>query len=402
MKSELVYMDSKSSKFWNLTSEGAKHTVVYGRIGTDGQTKEKVFKSEEDAKKNFEKLVKQKMSKGYIEASTGTTSTPEGTENGLIPAIAFNSIKKQSDLHENAGTFVGKRIVDFDPKKGAKADSSLAYRFRIDWDSDDSVTDMLKQYLDSDACLHATALVIGAWSGDDSEASPEPIIKLLTERKDRLPKITAIYLGDIIAEENEMSWINQSDITPLLSAFPNLQLLRTRGGDSLQLEPVKHETLRALAIETGGLDADVIRAILSCDFPALEHLEIWLGTDEYGSNSSVEDLQPLFAGELFPNLKYLGLRNCDYVDNIAGVIVNSPIIDRIETLDLSLGVLTDTGGNALLNAPNGKALKRLDLHYNYMTAGMIKKLKSLDLTVDASKPSDMDEDGEWRFVAVGE
>ncbi|HYG33205.1 MAG TPA: WGR domain-containing protein, partial [Clostridia bacterium] len=34
MKRELVYMDAKSSKFWNIELKGNSYTVTYGRIGT--------------------------------------------------------------------------------------------------------------------------------------------------------------------------------------------------------------------------------------------------------------------------------------------------------------------------------------------------------------------------------
>ena len=64
---ELVYMDAKSSKFWNIELDGTSHTVTYGRIGTNGQTKTKEFDSEEKAKKDFDKLVAAKVKKGYVE-----------------------------------------------------------------------------------------------------------------------------------------------------------------------------------------------------------------------------------------------------------------------------------------------------------------------------------------------
>jgi hypothetical protein len=155
-------------------------------------------------------------------------------------------------------------------------------------------------------------------------------------------------------------------------------------------------------METGGLDVSVIRSICTSDFPNLEYLELWLGTDEYGANHSVADLQPILSGKLFPKLKYLGLRNCQHADELAGVVVNSPLLQRIETLDLSLGVLTDEGARALLLLPLNTTLKKLNLHYNFISADLIRQLKALPLTVDASKPSNMDEDDEWRFVAVGE
>ncbi len=101
-------------------------------------------------------------------------------------------------------------------------------------------------------------------------------------------------------------------------------------------------------------------------------------------------------------MKYLGFRNCQYADDIAAVIVNSPIIERIETLDLSLGVISDEGAQALLGLPEDGTLKRVSIHYNYATPKVIKQLKAHKVSIDTSKPEHMDEDEEWRFVAVGE
>jgi hypothetical protein len=244
-------------------------------------------------------------------------------------------------------------------------------------------------------------LVIGAWHGDDASLGPDDVIKVLTKGRDRLPNLAAIYIGDITSEENEMSWIHQCDLSPLLKAFPKLQLLRSRGGEGLALTSPQHENLRALALETGGMNVDIIRSICTSSLPNLEYLELWLGTDEYGANFTVPDLQPLLSGRLFPKLKYLGLRNSHFADEIAGVIVNSPIVSRIETLDLSLGVLTDEGAGALLKLAS-PTLKKLNLHYNYISSELVKQLKALPFAVDASKPTDMDQDDEWRFVAVGE
>jgi hypothetical protein len=224
----------------------------------------------------------------------------------------------------------------------------------------------------------------------------------LVKNRASLPKLAAIYLGDIVSEENEISWIQQTDLSPLLEAFPSLQLLRARGGTSLELKKTRHQNLRALALEAGGLPVDVVRSVCSSDFPNLEHLELWLGTDNYGGDSSVQDLQPIFSGKLFPKLKYLGLRNCQYADDIAGVIVNSPIIERIETLDLSLGTLTDVGAKALLSIPTGGSLKKVNIHHNYVDSAILKQLKALSVPFDTSNPEHMDQDDEWRFVAVGE
>ena len=64
---ELHYSDAKSDKFWTIELEGASHSVHYGRVGTNGQRKTKDFHSEAEARTSFEKLIAQKLKKGYIE-----------------------------------------------------------------------------------------------------------------------------------------------------------------------------------------------------------------------------------------------------------------------------------------------------------------------------------------------
>jgi len=395
---ELVFMDAKSSKFWNIELDGASHTVTFGRTGTNGQSKTKDFPSEEKAKSDFDKLVAAKTKKGYVDAGGGGDEAVAGDDSELLPSIAFGSVKKDGDHCENVKTFVGKKVADYDPDKKPTRGGKTVYRFRSNWD-EDNLEPHLEHFLESDAALEATAIVIGSWATDDSSASPDSVVEMLVNSKDRLPKLVAVYFGDIISEENEMSWIHQTDMSPLLKAFPNLQVLRTRGGQDLEFKQPKHDKLRALALESGGLSAEVVRSICTSRFPNLEHLELWLGTEEYGGSSSVQDLQPILSGKLFPKLKYLGLRNCEYADDIAAVVVNSPIIDRIETLDLSLGVITDEGAQALLSLPEGGTLKNVSVHHNYLTKEMIKKLKALKISIDTSGT---DDDEEWRFVAVGE
>src|SRR6266576_3460733 len=235
MKRELVYMDAKSSKFWNIELAGNSHTVTYGRIGTSGQSLTKSFPSEEAARKDAEKLIREKLGKGYVDAAgAGATATsPASSPGGLIPLIAFSSINRRDDIGQNAGTFIGKRVVEYDPEKPANAD--VVYRFRSDWD-DNEVIPNLEHFLATGAAPEATALIIGAWHGDEPELTPEGVIEVLARSKDRLPNLAAIYVGDITSEENEMSWINQCDLSPLLKAFPKLQLLRSRGGQGLELK----------------------------------------------------------------------------------------------------------------------------------------------------------------------
>jgi hypothetical protein len=89
-------------------------------------------------------------------------------------------------------------------------------------------------------------------------------------------------------------------------------------------------------------------------------------------------------------------------DQVAEFIATAPVLQRLDTLDLSLGVLTDEGALALLTSPYIRSLKKLDLHYHFCSEGMVKKLQELaqeDIEVDVS---DRQRDRDWRFVAVGE
>ena len=115
-------------------------------------------------------------------------------------------------------------------------------------------------------------------------------------------------------------------------------------------------------------------------------------------------MQPILKGKLFPKLKYLGLRNAQIADDIAAVIVKSPIIDQLEILDLSLGNLSDEGANALLQLERRTNLKRLDLHHHYISKPLQKKLKQLPFPVDLSDAKTVDEDDEFagRFISVSE
>jgi predicted DNA-binding WGR domain protein len=58
---------AESSKFWQVTQNGKNLTIIFGKIGTNGQTTEKSFGSAEEANAEMEKLIKSKMKKGYKE-----------------------------------------------------------------------------------------------------------------------------------------------------------------------------------------------------------------------------------------------------------------------------------------------------------------------------------------------
>jgi DNA ligase-1 len=59
--------DGSSSKFWEITLEGAQHIVRFGKIGSAGQRRLKEFASATAAESDARKLIGEKTRKGYLE-----------------------------------------------------------------------------------------------------------------------------------------------------------------------------------------------------------------------------------------------------------------------------------------------------------------------------------------------
>lgn len=79
MKRKFIYQDAKSDKFWDIEFEGTTQTVVYGKTGTAGREAVKEFATAEECTKESEKLIAQKLKKGYTELKEGEAA-PEKRE----------------------------------------------------------------------------------------------------------------------------------------------------------------------------------------------------------------------------------------------------------------------------------------------------------------------------------
>ncbi len=154
-------------------------------------------------------------------------------------------------------------------------------------------------------------------------------------------------------------------------------------------------------METGGLSVAIINDVIASSLPSLEHLELWLGEGNYGWDGTVADLQPLLDGDLFPKLKYLGLRDSEIADEISAAVASAPVLRQLETLDLSMGTLADEGAKALLSSPAIKSLRKLDLHYHFMSSETAARFRSLGIEVDVSDQQEADDEAD-RYVAVSE
>jgi predicted DNA-binding WGR domain protein len=67
----LEFEEGTSSKFWRARVEGKTLYVNYGKIGSAGQTQVKDFGNNDGATKEYDKLVREKRKKGYVDKGGG-------------------------------------------------------------------------------------------------------------------------------------------------------------------------------------------------------------------------------------------------------------------------------------------------------------------------------------------
>ena len=67
MKRYFEFVDTKSSKFWEVWIEGATMFTRFGKIGANGQTTVKEFPVADDARATLDKSIADKIKKGYVE-----------------------------------------------------------------------------------------------------------------------------------------------------------------------------------------------------------------------------------------------------------------------------------------------------------------------------------------------
>jgi len=65
----LTCKDDKSDKFWQVVQDGNILNISYGKTGTAGQKNVKTFDSAQKAERERDKLISEKLGKGYIHAN---------------------------------------------------------------------------------------------------------------------------------------------------------------------------------------------------------------------------------------------------------------------------------------------------------------------------------------------
>ena len=67
MKRRFEFVSGSSAKFYEVEITGSEVSVTFGRLGTGGQTQSKSFVDPVAAQKHADKIIQQKLAKGYVE-----------------------------------------------------------------------------------------------------------------------------------------------------------------------------------------------------------------------------------------------------------------------------------------------------------------------------------------------
>ncbi|AKQ67207.1 Molybdate metabolism regulator [Myxococcus hansupus] len=446
------FKEGSSSKFWEITLSDNTFTTRWGRIGTDGQEKTQTFGSAAEAQKEHDKLVREKEKKGYVIEGKGdddeggeddgaeAASNPEleaailkdpdnvdaylvyadwlqsqGDPRGELIAIqhaasqasgaeATTLKKKATALIKKHQSLLFGELADAVKEGELTAEWHLGFIRSVrmgqkDYDSERDLGELTQELLALPSARFIRGITVGMASFDGENEYGDVISAIAKAGGSKT--LQDLFIGDFeYPDDTEISWTHLTDISSALKVLPNLRTLRLRGGE-LALGDVDLPELREFTVETGGLPLNAVKSIASAKWPKLEKLEIWFGSDNYGAEGGVEDIQPILDGQGLPNLKHLGLRNSEFTDALAQALPSAVVLPRLEKLDISMGTLTNEGAKALADHAAAFAhLKQLDVSENILEDEGQSLISKAIPHANVGNQREYEED--YRYAAVGE
>lgn len=422
------FTDAKSNKFWNIELSGKSFTVTFGRIGTNGQTQTKKFASAADAKKEHDKLVSEKLKKGYVETTPPAPAAPApvvSTEQKALEAalvehadeVAAHSayadyLMEQGDPR---GEFIQTQLALEDESRPKKERDALKKREAA----------LLKQHA-SKWLGDAGRFLVGKWSGEGlpfcyrfargwldfvrTMPVPEALVEILAKSPESrmLRRLEIVYdmryhafelgkaidaLNETLPEEEKVSgddWYGMLDpctLLPALAGSPhltNLRVLKYGFSDdhkdgpsySTMLNPFRSEATEML---------DVLKAC-----PRLEELYL---------NTALGPIEDVFSSSLLGNLRvlqsYYGSTYSVYQNPHdpypLSALAKNKALKNLTTLRFHPGrdaIIDLDEFDALLKSKNLPALAHLQVHMTtfgddgadrIVSSGILKRLKTLDI-----------------------
>jgi uncharacterized protein (TIGR02996 family) len=467
-----VFTDEKSNKFWNIDRQGRTLTVSWGRIGTTGQTKPKDFPTEAAARNEHDKLVAEKLGKGYRETtprqSPAATPLQQSLEEALVEDpddLAAHSayadyLMEQGDPR---GEFIQVQLALEDPGLPTKERTRLRKREAA------LLAQHARQWMGV-----LDRLLVGDWSGEDKPYHyqfrrgwldlvrtlpwPETIIASLARSPEArlLRKLEVVYdmkyhpfdFDQFVAGPNQalsdedsvdLGSFYMSDAATILPSLLESPYLTNLGVFKLGFSDTEDLVAHSTMVEPfGGCNTEqVIELLHKCphleelylntDLPGIEDLfalptlgnirvlQYYYGTPypsdthsrgaypltALANNTSLqrlttlrlhpgrdamvelEELQTVLRSPHLPSLVHLQVHMTTFGNEGCRAIVESGILQRLETLDIGYGNMTDEGARLLADCPDLKHLQVLDVARNALTSRGIAGLRTAGIRVVA-------------------
>jgi uncharacterized protein (TIGR02996 family) len=162
-----VFTDTKSRKFWNIDLQGARFTVTFGKVGGKGQTQRKDFPDEEKARLAHDKLVAEKLARGYVETTprqAPPSSPPAPLQQSLEQALVEDPDDRAAhsayadyltEQGDPRGELIQVQLALEDPRRPARERTRLRER-------ENELLQHGRQWLGG-----LGPLLVGDWSGPD-------------------------------------------------------------------------------------------------------------------------------------------------------------------------------------------------------------------------------------------
>lgn len=426
----------RADERWEIALDGRTVVTRRGWRGAKGALDSERFLFANRARAAYEAYIAERLAAGFVEVLPIATSLA-AREPALEAAIRANrsdpaAYEVYADWLQQQGNPLGElgvlqRALEHgdDARKRARVEQILAtlqlpdpafcqlqWRWgfwrslRLDVRPGRAVPDPLavaRQLFAHPACAVLEELRIGdAWGRP--EAPPEVTTSVVLAEAGRAPWAAALRtlaLGDV-APEIELPHHCVGIVGPALRAFPRLELLHIQASnidDGLDVGALELPALFQLTLETCAMSRRLLAQIFRGRLPALTELELWFGPADLGVDITLDDLEPLLAGRVFPQLTSLALCNAELADELARTIHRAPIAAQLEHLELSRGTLEDGGAIVLArHAGRFPKLRALEVQQSFLTPGGIAALRAAfpDVAID----DDGQREGTERHVAV--
>jgi uncharacterized protein (TIGR02996 family) len=436
---KFTYSDAKSHKFWNIERNGASFTVTYGRQGTAGTSQTKTFADEAAAIKEHDKLVAEKVKKGYVEEGASTPATAGSLSEALEQAILANlddlaaHMAYADWLHDQGnprGDLIQVQLALEDPSKSEKERKALQKQEKqlleaharqwlgslaepildgkvngLDFEDEPEATHTFQRgWLDSlkvssYSCEYLRAIarapemrsvrVLHLESNTyEDEWEPGPDVPEDAEQpgchplaaSNNLGNVRTFILGELEDDEYRNCHTDGEGAVGAIKKMPRLEELRLLAHrvDTAELFGLK--TLNSLRILQVDHCHEYPLKRLGAN-PSLGNLTTLIihphAIEEDEAYIRLEGLRSIARSPHLKSLSHLQLRLADFGDAGIEEIISSGLIKRLKVLDLMHGRVTDAGARMLAACPDVKNLERLNLTGNCLTAEGISELSQV-------------------------